>query len=617
MQRADPFDGKLMRRTFVVAAVAGALLGGWATVPSTAQEEEAWRQWGGPGRDFVSAATGLADSWPVEGPPVLWSRPLGTGHSAILVDDGRLFTQYRIGNGAERGGPWDEEEIVVALDAASGTTLWEHTYPSAHENFEYGAGPHATPLLVGDRLFAAGTNKQLFAFDKRTGEVLWSHDLVADFAAPPNLIRAIVKSGYGSSPIAYKDTVIVPVGGPGQSLMAFRQSDGGVVWRGGDFLFSPSPPILIDLAGQTQLVYFAGGSVVGLDPNDGQVLWAVPHDPGNDLNMISPQWGDDNILFFSSGYRAGSRAIRLTLDGDLTRTEELWFTSRIPFMFLNTIRRGSYVYGTSGTFGPAFMTALDVRTGEPAWQQRGFKRASLLFADDKFIVMDEDGDLALTHMTPEGMTVLARAPLFDSTSWTVPTLVGTTLYARDRQKIVALDLGAAEPLGGRTIDSDRTSTPGKAQSNEPRRPPTPTADTHPNFSGIWQLDRDASQVGTTAALAGLGDGGAPLMLFVTQATNGTLLLSSEDNPTQARAYAIGGESPVPIFADDGEPNTMTIASRWEDGRLVNEGRHQRGVTVIDVREVISLGPDGQTLIIEVMIDGLPSQGTSRLLYRRS
>ena len=270
------------------------------------------------------------------------------------------------------------------------------------------AGPHATPLLVGDRLFAAGTNKQLFAFDKRTGEVLWSHDLVADFAAPPNLIRAIVKSGYGSSPIAYKDTVIVPVGGPGQSLMAFRQSDGGVVWRGGDFLFSPSPPILIDLAGQTQLVYFAGGSVVGLDPNDGQVLWAVPHDPGNDLNMISPQWGDDNILFFSSGYRAGSRAIRLTLDGDLTRTEELWFTSRIPFMFLNTIRRGSYVYGTSGTFGPAFMTALDVRTGEPAWQQRGFKRASLLFADDKFIVMDEDGDLALTHMTPEGMTVLAE-----------------------------------------------------------------------------------------------------------------------------------------------------------------------------------------------------------------
>ncbi len=607
----------LIQRTLVVAAVGCTLLAGLTTIPSAAQEAAGWRQWGGLGRDFITDVTGLADRWPAEGPPVLWSRPLGTGHSAILVDDGRLFTQYRVGNGRDRGGPWDEEEIVIALAASDGATLWEYTYPSRHENFDYGAGPHATPLLVGDRLFAAGTNKQLFAFDKRSGEVLWSHDLIADFGAPTNLIRAIVKTGFGSSPIAYKDMVIVPVGGPGQSLMAFRQRDGEVAWRGGDFLFSPSPPILIDLDGQTQLVYLAGASVVGLDPDDGQVLWAVPHDPGNDLNMTAPQWGDDNILFLSSGYRAGSRAIRLTLDGQTSRTEELWFTSRIPFMFLNTIRRGSFVYGTSGTFGPAFMTALDVRTGEPAWQQRGFKRASLLYADDKFIVMDEDGDLALTRMTPEGMTVLARAPLFDTTSWTVPTLVGTTLYARDREKIVALDLGAAEPPAARAVGSDGTSASGETQSGGPSRTPRPTAHTHPNLSGIWQLDRDASQIGTTAALAGLGDGGAPLTLFVTQAANGTLLLSSEDNPTQARAYAIGGESPVPILADDGEPNTMTIASRWDDGRLVNEGRHQRGVTVIDVREVMSLSADGQTLIIEVEIDGSPLQGTSRLLYRRS
>ena len=41
-----------------------------------------WRQWGGPSRDFISNATGLADSWPVGGPPELWSRPLGAGHAA-------------------------------------------------------------------------------------------------------------------------------------------------------------------------------------------------------------------------------------------------------------------------------------------------------------------------------------------------------------------------------------------------------------------------------------------------------------------------------------------------------------------------------------------------------
>jgi TPP-dependent 2-oxoacid decarboxylase len=48
----------------------------------------------------------------------------------------------------------------------------------------------------------------------------------------------------------------------------------------------------------------------------------------------------------------------------------------------------------------------------------------------------------LLKLTPEGVTVLSQAKLFDTVSWTVPTLVGTTLFARDREKIVALDLGS-------------------------------------------------------------------------------------------------------------------------------------------------------------------------------
>ena len=58
------------------------------------------------------------------------------------------------------------------------------------------------------------------------------------------------------------------------------------------------------------------------------------------------------------------------------------------------------------------------------------------------IILDEDGDLALARMSPDGMTVLARATLFETVSWTAPTLVGTTLYVRDREQVVALDLGA-------------------------------------------------------------------------------------------------------------------------------------------------------------------------------
>ena len=46
---------------------------------------------------------------------------------------------YRIGS-PNRGGPWNEEETVIAMDRASGETLWEHTYPSRQENFDFDQG---------------------------------------------------------------------------------------------------------------------------------------------------------------------------------------------------------------------------------------------------------------------------------------------------------------------------------------------------------------------------------------------------------------------------------------------------------------------------------------------
>ena len=63
-----------------------------------------------------------------------------------------------------------------------------------------------------------------------------------------------------------------------------------------------------------------------------------------------------------------------------------------------------------------------------------------MYADGKLILLDEDGQLALTSLSPQGMKVLAKAAVLENIAWTPPTLAGANLYLRDRRMIVALDL---------------------------------------------------------------------------------------------------------------------------------------------------------------------------------
>ena len=159
------------------------------------------------------------------------------------------------------------------------------------------------------------------------------------------------------------------------------------------------------------------------------------------MNNTTAVWGQDSVLFVSSAYDGGSRGMRLYKAGGGTKVDELWFTRDMQIMFGSTIRVGDFIYGSSGGFGPAFITALDLRTGTVAWRERGFSRSQFIYADGRTIILDEDGNLALTEVSPEGLTVISKAEVLTGTSWTAPTLVGTILYLRDRQTIKALEIG--------------------------------------------------------------------------------------------------------------------------------------------------------------------------------
>ena len=407
------------------------------SVPAARQAASDWPQWGGPTRNFVSPATGLANTWPAGGPRRLWSRALGEGHAAVAVEGGRLYTMYRP-LGMLAMVRRSQEETVTAIDAASGKTVWEYKYPSPTEgvNFSEGAGPHSTPLVTADRVFAVGSRKELMAINKANGQLAWSHDMIKEYkAGGPD-------RGYAPSPVLYGETVIVPMGGSGQVLAAFNAKSGALVWKAGDFEFSPASPSIIDVDGQKQLLYFAGNAVAGFDPGTGRTLWSHPHKTDWGLNISTPVWSPgDHLLFVSSAYGTGSRAIELRQSGGRTTVTEKWFNNRMRIHIGTAIRIGGHVFGSSGDFGPAFLTAVDVATGRVAWQDRSFARAQLVHADGKLVILDEDGTLGLAVVSPNGLQVLAKAPILDHLAWTPPSLSGTRLFVRDRKTIAAFELG--------------------------------------------------------------------------------------------------------------------------------------------------------------------------------
>lgn len=390
-----------------------------------------WLQWGGPHRDFTCDSTGLAERWPDAGPRRLWSRELGPGHSSILVDGERLYTMCRRG----------EKDVVVCLSAADGATVWETDYdapPKEDMQLDFGCGPHSTPLIVGDRLFTVGAIAHFHCFDKQTGKVHWSHNLMTEMKA------SHLGRGYGSSPLAHGERVIVNVGGPEVGVAAFRQDTGEVAWKSEPLGRGYASPILARINDEDHLIVALGTARAGLDPATGATRWRVDVDSQSYGIITTPLFIAPDLVFCSAGYGGGTRLFRVNVKDGQYSAEELWYYRKMQVFHGTLLKVGDYVCGSShGSFDPAFFMLMDLKTGKPAWRDRALAKANALLAEGKLIILDERGVLALATATPAGLTIHSQAKVLEEKAWTVPTLVGTKLYLRDNRTIMALDLGRA------------------------------------------------------------------------------------------------------------------------------------------------------------------------------
>jgi hypothetical protein len=136
----------------------------------------------------------------------------------------------------------------------------------------------------------------------------------------------------------------------------------------------------------------------------------------------------------------------------------------------------------------------------------------------------------------------------------------------------------------------------------------------PDFSGDWQLDRDASTITTAWGLAGFSDF-APPRLHISQASDETLILSTRERGTETRAYEFDAETWVPAPGDDGA--RMLVRSRVRGASLVIEGHAMVDGEMIGIREVLSINRSGDTLTLQVTTTVAGQAETNTLVYKRA
>jgi len=400
-----------------------------------------WSQWGGPNRDFSASAAGLAFQWPESGPRKVWHRPLGEGFSSIVADGDVLYTMYREGK--------EPFEFTVALDAKSGKTIWEKKHASAiPDGADRYPGPHATPLVTGDRVYTVGRNAVLRCYEKKDGKLHWERDLVKDFGAK------FSQWGYAPSPIAYENLVILPVSrkrpnfgdgtaeaaieGEGRTLMAFSQEDGKLAWKSQDFGIGESSPVLFKFEGKDHLILSAPEALFAVEPTTGKLLWK--HEPKQLSGAMATPLVLDGDRIFCSNPGSGSEVLQLTSKDGKVVPESKWTSRKLRMAFSNPVRVHDFVVGSSGN-NPAILVCMNLTTGKRLWADRSLARSVLVEIDGRLIMLDEDGELALATVDSKGLTIQSRYPVAEKECFTTPTLVGTTLYLRDRKNIMAFYLG--------------------------------------------------------------------------------------------------------------------------------------------------------------------------------
>lgn len=382
-----------------------------ATVSMSAQQTDHWTQWRGQHRTGTIAAADVPKSWPSRW-QTRWSVEVGEGYSSPVESTGRLFIHSRN----------DPDEVVTAVDAATGSIVWKKTYPAAFAKNQYAnamaKGPNATPLVADGRLFTLGVSGIVVAWDAATGHELWRKD----FSSVVDSTKLFC--GTAASPVLAHGSVIVQVGSDvhGGQILALDPATGTTrwTWKG------PGPgyasPFVAEIGGTPHLITMTNESVVGIDARTGAQLWTIPFRDEWHENIVTPLWTGSRLIV--SGTRQGTHAYTLTQANSRWQASQAWRNTEVAMYMSNPVFADGQIIGLSARRKGQFV-ALDASTGDLRWSSEGrdADHASVLLTPSHVVFLSSTGDLLLvkrnvnTYATDQRWDdVLARAtyasPLF-------------------------------------------------------------------------------------------------------------------------------------------------------------------------------------------------------------
>jgi outer membrane protein assembly factor BamB len=409
---------------------------------STALADD-WPQWGGPYGDCSWRETGIVDKLPDGLLPRKWSTPIGEGYAGPAVADGLVYITDR------QKGP--ETERVLCLDAETGEEIWKHEYKVTY-TIQYAAGPRATPVVNAGRVYTIGAQGDMYCFDARDGTVLWQKSFEKDYQTK------LPTWGMAAAPLIDGDQAIALVGGAnGALVVSFDKATGKELWRAlNDPQVGYSPPRMFTFGKTRQLIIWHPDAVTSLNPANGKKYWDVPFKVSMGLTAPSAQQAG-NRVFVTSFYN-GPLMIDVAPDG--LSAKVAWKgnsnserdTDGLHSIIPTPIVTPDYIYGVC-SYGQ--LRCLDAKTGKRIWETfeaTGHDRwwnAFLIPNGDRVFIHNEQGDLIIAKLSPDGYEELSRAKLVEPTRavnrrmtiWSHPAFAMKSVFARNDKEIVRVDLG--------------------------------------------------------------------------------------------------------------------------------------------------------------------------------